>query len=182
MKEAPTQQQNVELLKTCPYFERLTDVELRLLGGICAEASFAPGEIIAHARKRRGRAYVVVEGTVGMFYVSRGEEIPIDNHGPGAALSIPALLPNPPYPSVKYVALSPVSLLEIPPSFFQDLVRDHPHIGVEVFSVLADGLLRRIIQLERLSPPTSTPSVRDYFRESASLVRHGMSPPQGPQK
>ena len=136
----------VNTLRLCPIFRGLNDSDLYMIARLCSERAFSPGETLAAAGMRRSEAYLIREGSVGLFLRADGEEVPLDHYSSGDLVSVMGLMDTRPVGAFTARAVSAVRCYVITAKSFQDLANTHPHIGFEVMSAAVGLLSNRLFQ------------------------------------
>lgn len=145
----------ISVLRQCTYFVGLDDHELMLIGQLCSEVEFAPGETVQYAGTPTANAHVIVHGHAAMFFRGQGERVPVGTRGRGELLGPLALVSTQPVSYHTATCLSPVRALRIPGQEFRALADYHPEIEIAVLTAAVCRLNQRVYELYDVMSPAS---------------------------
>jgi GNAT superfamily N-acetyltransferase len=144
----------LEVARNTSLFLGFSEEELIVLGERFYERLYSAGETIFTAGSEGQDLYLVLEGKIT---VDLGEDRgPLATLRPGDIFGELALLDGQPR-TANAVAQTPVRLLQLKRSAFDNLVQDDPHIGLVVYRNIAGILVSRLrrtdARLDSLTPP-----------------------------
>jgi len=142
---------DVSLLTDVPIFRLLDDSERSTLSALFEERTCYPGEVIFHRGEPGDELFLVKHGRVNVFITSDvGEKIILTNAQPGEVFGEISLLDGGPR-TASASAVDPTTLLRLCRSKLLELVQMHPHVALDLLTVMGHRL-----------------------RETDDLLRHGV--------
>lgn len=130
--------EKVQLLKTLPLFQNLSQQELEVIASASTEQTIPSGTTFIEQEDESNSAYVIYKGSAKVFRVTNeGEQINVAVIGPGEVVGELALLDNSPR-SACVQALQEVKLLTITKNKFSKILHDYPETAVSLLCTLAD--------------------------------------------
>ncbi len=141
-----------DLLKRQLYFRLLTPEQLEQLARVSSAHQYESGEMIFGEGEEATSFYIVLEGQVQIYKISReGKEMILHLFGPGEIFAeVPIFSGIPRYPA-NALCTQPTKILAIQGSGFQQLVKMHPDIALNMLSVFAQRLHKFSGLIEDLS-------------------------------
>jgi CRP-like cAMP-binding protein len=134
----------VDELRKVPLFEGLSAKQLRRIGDMAKEMSWAPGENLTIENTKGSRFHLILDGKVDVSARGRRKT----TLGPGDTLGEMALIDGQPR-TATVVAATPVRTLSLASWNFKGLLREYPSIAEQVMR----RLVQRIRELERSTVP-----------------------------
>jgi diguanylate cyclase (GGDEF)-like protein len=125
-----------ELLARVPLFKELDQVDLERIAALTRSESYAEGKDIVHIGDAGHALYVVLEGTVLVFYPSRSADVELARLGPGEFFGEMAILNEKPR-SATVRALDTVKVLRLERDDFRRLLLDSPALALRVLEALS---------------------------------------------
>lgn len=149
-----------EFLRQVYFFKKLGDAEIGLIGSLCHEESFGPGEVVFREGARADKFFMVIEGSVEVwknFEGGRGELLAL--HGNGHLFGEMALIDELPR-SATVRARDRVRTLAIYREDFQGLLLKNNRVALAIMrsislmirasnELFVEDLRQRNIELER---------------------------------
>jgi diguanylate cyclase (GGDEF)-like protein len=172
----------MEILKTAPLFEALTQEQQLNLIAQASDQTFAPGHIIIRQDDASGEAYAVISGRVRILKSVPDTPVQmfIDELGPGEIFGELGALRDQPR-TATVVALEATRCLVIPAHDFREILRTSKEMSMALMLILS----RRLYESDRLralhapDPLTGLPGRRAfnemYRRLTAGSRRRGTS-------
>ncbi len=158
------QDRNVTLAQV-PIFAGLSPAELAFLTLHAVVRHYGPGEMVFSEGDPCAGLYVVEQGHIRIFKMSRGgREQVLSIDGPGSSIAEIPVFDGGPYPA-SASAIENASLLFVGKDDFQALCLTHPQVALKVLRVVGARLRRLVGIIEELSFTT----VRD--RLASFLLR-----------
>jgi ribosomal protein S18 acetylase RimI-like enzyme len=128
-----------------PLFAGLNDEQTNRLGGICAVAAFAPGEILFRQGDTSDQLQVVLRGDVAVTMADSEEKVGTIHSGECLGeMSLLTLAPH----SVTATAQTHVEAAVLCHHDLMELIRLRPDIGFQVYKNLAVGMGRKLKRLD----------------------------------
>jgi signal transduction histidine kinase len=124
-------------LRRAPFFKGLSDAEIRLVAGSCAEEERDAGEVIFVEGSTADRFYIVIEGRVEVwknYYDPKPDLLAV--HGPGHFFGEMALIDELPR-SATVVARDGIRLLYLSRDDFRRLIRERSSIALSVMTSIS---------------------------------------------
>lgn len=133
-------------LHESPYFSNLNDEELNLIQKLVFEKVFERGDLIVLEGEPAKALYFVLSGAVKIFKTSPdGKEQIFGIVRPGESFNDVPVFDGGPNP-FSAQAMGPVVIYRIEKRDFNDILRDHSRVALNVINVLA-GLVRHLTSL-----------------------------------
>ena len=130
----------VAFLKQVPLFAPLTHDQLRLIAGDFRQRSYEKGATLFRQGDRSSDMYVIYEGRVRIFRLSRaGNETSVQLYSVGAVMGELAAIDGLPR-SASAKAIGPCVLLEMEGKQFANRMRDIPDLAIAMTRLLAGKL------------------------------------------
>lgn len=130
----PTIAQRLEMLKSLPLFEGLSQDSLQNILDMSAEFQAAPGQVLVELHMAGSGLFVIEEGTVVVERSGKNIEL-----GPGQFFGELALLTSTPR-TARVRAKTPTRLLAIGRPEFRKLLDSEPKMAIAMLEVLAKRL------------------------------------------
>jgi CRP/FNR family cyclic AMP-dependent transcriptional regulator len=169
--------ENLELLRNVPIFSRLTDDQLRLLGGSLGTRAFGRGETIFHQGSDGDVLYLIVRGQVRIYTISQlGQELSVKIFRDGDFFGELALLDGQPR-SASAEAMRPTMTLTLHRQAFRQAVRSLPEIAYLVLEELSARLRNTNTYIEHLASHSAPQRVVRTLLDLAD--QHGVGQADG---
>jgi CRP-like cAMP-binding protein len=141
----------IEFLKSIPYFEGLSPVELESISRSIFEKKVERGEIVLYEGESARALYFVVSGAVKVFKTStEGKEQILSIVRPGESFNDVPVFDDGPNPA-SVQAMGPIILYELRKSELSTLLQKHPQIATNTIKVLAEQVRSLVTLVEDLS-------------------------------
>jgi CRP/FNR family cyclic AMP-dependent transcriptional regulator len=125
-----------ELLKQVPLFAQLDNDEAAVLAGQVEVRNFAPRQRIYKIGDTSGRGYIVVSGKVLVSTIDEsGQEVPVDESGPGDFFGFASMLEQTPH-QTEAVAQEASVCVEVDRHDILILLTRKPDAGMDMLQVL----------------------------------------------
>ncbi len=142
---------HLEIISQAPLFHGLSEDSLKKIYEITTEESFGKDESIFFEGESAATFYVVVEGQVKIYKLSRqGKEQILHIYGPGNPFGEVPVFSGSNYPA-NALALKKTTLLRFNRSDFYALVEKDPSLALNFIGILAGRLREFTVQIERLT-------------------------------
>ena len=129
-------------IQSVDIFKGLSDQELAQIVAIGRSISVPWGTLMARQGDVAPSVYIILEGQAQLTTASPQGEITVRIAGPGESLPLAALLGSGRLITTAYT-LTDLRGMEMPRGTFQELIRQHPEIGMKVYQAIADILGER---------------------------------------
>jgi CRP-like cAMP-binding protein len=141
----------IEFLKSIPYFEGLSPVELESISRSIFERKIERGEIVLYEGEPARALYFVVSGAVKVFKTStEGKEQILSIVRPGESFNDVPVFDDGPNPASAQ-AMGQVILYELSKSELKTLIQNYPQIATNTIRVLAKQVRGLVSLVEDLS-------------------------------
>jgi CRP-like cAMP-binding protein len=141
----------IEFLKSIPYFEGLSPVELESISRSIFERKIERGEIVLYEGEPARALYFVVSGAVKVFKTStEGKEQILSIVRPGESFNDVPVFDDGPNPASAQ-AMGQVILYELSKSELKTLIQNYPQIATNTIRVLAKQVRSLVSLVEDLS-------------------------------
>lgn len=131
-------------LKKCHLFQTLEENELSLVADITEEIKKVKGENIFYEGSNNQDLYIIVEGVVEIsLRAGHDEKIILTKMQDGGIIGDFAFVDEG-VRSATVTIMEDAKLLLVKKEKFLELVKDHPHIGIEVYRELAKEVCMKI--------------------------------------
>jgi CRP-like cAMP-binding protein len=143
MRELASQmrlQKAVSDLKKLELFEGLPDEAVARLVPRLERRTLREGEVLFREGDRGDTLYIIKTGWVKIVrYNERGEELELNQNGPGDVVGEMALIDQAPR-SATVIALSPVEMVQLKYEDFIDVITENPPLALELIRTLSSRL------------------------------------------
>jgi CRP-like cAMP-binding protein len=128
----------VEILRSVPLFEGMTDRSVESVAGLARETSYPAGTVLTREGDAGDRFIVLTDGTAD---VTQGDRL-LRTLGPGDFLGEISLIDGGPR-TATVTATAPIEALEVDRDGFERLMADHPSLRFDLVSALTQRLRQR---------------------------------------
>jgi serine phosphatase RsbU (regulator of sigma subunit) len=131
----------IDLLRKVPFFVSLPDAEIDLLANSLREVEYQQGEVLFYEGDKAERFYILLEGEVDILKaLGSPEERLLGTRGAGTFLGEMSLFSEDQKRTATARAHSPLRMLEMTQSEFDDLLRRVPNLAYQMMRLLSRRL------------------------------------------
>ncbi|MGN6469883.1 MAG: cyclic nucleotide-binding domain-containing protein [Rhizobiaceae bacterium] len=143
---------DIRLISGVPLFASFTPDQLRLLAFGAENMRLAPGQLLYEAGARADGAFVVAEGSIGLFREDAdGERVLLATIGRGAMLGELALIADAVRPTGA-VALEETDLVRLSRKLFHRILQEYPELAAALRDHIAGNLAAMVEEIDALGP------------------------------
>jgi CRP-like cAMP-binding protein len=143
---------DIHLLSGVPLFASFTPDQLRLLGFGAENMRLSPGQVLYEAGARADGAFVVAEGSIGLFREDAdGERVILATVSRGAMLGELALIADSVRPTGA-VALEETDLVRLSRRLFHRILQEYPDLAASLRDHIARNLASMVEEIDALAP------------------------------
>jgi CRP-like cAMP-binding protein len=141
----------LKILRQVPFFRDLTSSDLEWVNSLFHEEDFKVDEVICHSGEPAERFFVVADGRVKLLHHSlTGRDILLDLLTPGEFFGAFSGQGDDAYPETAQ-AQSPCCILVIGRDTFQQIIKRHPTVALNVIDIMAKRLQTANERVHQLS-------------------------------